>query len=213
VVLRKQSYVRLDNVYETNLFSLRSYDPKIDLPAHHWRLDEKSYQKLMSLLLLEPQDYPSTDSVKPLRKSHATRIPICAPSPTTTQNPQNASIPIRAPGPRATQDLGSAHLPHTPGPITTQHLQNAYSPQRASPGLVRTAPSLRIQTHQMQYSPLYAEYGSTMQLPPPAQHSIRQRESYGYCLGKSAMAILFCLCLCWLLVACVWWLIWRRFSV
>lgn len=94
-VLRKQSYVRLDKIYKTDMSSLRSYNPDIGLPAYNWRLDEKSYRKLMSLLLLEAQDYPPTDSVKSARKTHKERIPICAPGATATQDQRNAYTPQR----------------------------------------------------------------------------------------------------------------------
>jgi hypothetical protein len=93
--LRKQSYVRLDNVYETNISNLRSYSD-IEFPAYHWRLDENSYHKLMGLLFLKVQDYPPTDSLRSIKKIRNARITISAPGRTATQDPENVYIPHRA---------------------------------------------------------------------------------------------------------------------
>lgn len=213
--MRKQSYVRLNNVYETNISSLRAYDPNIELPAYNWRLDEKSYYKLMSVLLLEAQDYPSTKSIRSAVKPHNTVIPICAPGPTTTQNLRNARVTIYTSGPIANQDPRNERIP-TCAPVREtssgpQFHQNPAIPARQHYGNVLA--DRAIQQLQTQRSPPYVSYGTTMELPLPTPHRIRRRESYSYCLCESAIAFLFCLCLCWLLVGFAWWLIWRMFGV
>jgi hypothetical protein len=188
--LRKQSYVRLDNVYETNISSLRSYNLEIELPAYHWRLDEKSYHKLMSLLLLEAQDYPPTDSVKSIRKARNARIPICAPGPTVAQNLRNTRIPICALGTTATQDQG-----------------NAYTPHRLSSEPVLKMPAPRIRTHQIHHSPAYVNYGSIMQLPPPTTHTQRHHQSS----WSSRSIMTFFVCLLCLLFFYVVYRLWYEF--
>jgi hypothetical protein len=206
--------VRLDNVYETNISSLRSYDPNIELPAYNWRLDENSYHKLMTLLSLEAHNYPSTDSLRSVRKTHNASIPICAAGPTATEDLRNAYLPP-IPGPTAPQNLLNARVP-TCAPVRAassapQFHQNSAVPARQLYGDVSA--DLAIQNLQTQRSPPNVNYSTTMELPPPTPHRNQRRESYWCCLCKSAMAFLFCLCLVWLLVGSVGWLIRRKFGI
>jgi hypothetical protein len=60
--LRKQSYVRLHNIYNVPLSLLRAY-PFTRSRAYHWRLDKESYNTLMTALSLKPQHYPPTNTL------------------------------------------------------------------------------------------------------------------------------------------------------
>ncbi len=231
-MLRKQSYVRLDNVYETNISNLRSYNnnPVIELPAYNWRLDETSYHKLMSLLHLKANEYPPTDNFESVRKTHNVSIPIYSPVPTTTQNLQSARITIYAHGPPPTQDPQNLRVSTcVPDPKATPNLQKArvakYTPVRESfepprfasnsTGTVRqhyddALANPAIQRLQACHSSPYGAYGSTMQLPLPATYSIERRRSWGSC--DLARALVFGLLL-WLVVAYAGWLIWHMLGI
>jgi hypothetical protein len=228
--LRKQSYVRLENVYETSISNLQSYVPNIDLPAYHLRLEKESYQKLMSLLSLDAQDYPATDILKSARK---------------TRN--NASIPIRAPACTKTQSAPSPNVrPHVPSPIATQDLHNPLKPMYAlGPTATRNLSELLDETHdpdqpvrtfqfrQNRAGPASQPYGdtfvdleiqaplgfppppcvthdTTMQLPQPALYRTERLRSS--CSRVSAAAVLFCFFVLWLFMAYAGWLIWRMFD-
>jgi len=123
--------------------SLRSYNPDIQRPAYYWRLDEKSYHKLMSLLLLETQDYPPTDSVKSARKAHKERIPICAPGEIATQDQRVAYTPQR---------VSSEPVLIIPPPRIQTH-QTHHSPPHVNYSTIMQLPPPTTQPNRRQQSP------------------------------------------------------------
>jgi hypothetical protein len=219
--LRKQSYVRLESVYETSITNLRSYAPDIDVPAYDLRLDKESYQRLMALLSLDAQDYPPTTALESARKiRNSTRIPISIPGPGTAQTaPYNPALtPTRdarhahcTAVPTATQTLHE--LPHEPqapeepawNPISRQNRAGP-APQPYGDMFVdlesRVPPGLP--------SAPYMTYETVTQLPAPTMHRSQWRRRIFYCCeGEFAVALVFCFFLFWILVAYAGWLVWR----
>jgi hypothetical protein len=228
--LRKQSYVRLENVYETSISNLRSYVPDIDLPAYYLRLEMESYQKLMSLLSLDAQDYQATDMLKSARKArNNASIPIRAPSFTKTQSAPGPDVPSYVPSPIAAQDLHNPpRLMCAPGPIATRNLseilgethnpdQPVRPPQFRQNGVGPASQpygdmfvDLEIRAPLELPPPPCVTYGTTMQLPQPALYRTERRRSS--CSTEFAAAVLFCFFVLWLFVAYAGWLIWRKFG-
>lgn len=228
--LRKQSYVRLENVYETSISNLRSYVPEIDLPAYHLRLEKESYQKLMSLLSLDAQDYPATDTLKSARKiRNNASIPIRAPAFTKTQSAPSPDVRPYVPSPIATQDLQNPPKPMSaPGPTASRNLSELLNETHNPDQPVRTPQfrqnragpasqpygdlfvDLEIQSPPGLPPPSSVAYGTTMQLPHPALHRPERRRSS--CSNKFTGAVVFGFFVLWLLVAYAGWLIWRMFG-
>jgi hypothetical protein len=228
--LRKQSYVRLESVYETSISNLRSYVPDIDLPAYHLRLEKESYQTLMSLLSLDAQDYPATDMLKSARKTrNNASIPIRAPAFTKTQSAPSPDVQPYVPSPIATQDV---HNPPKPmcalGPTATRNLSELLDETHDPDQPVRTSQfcqnragpasqpygnmfvDLEIQAPPGLPPPSSVAYGTTIQLPHPALHRAERRRSS--CPSEFTVAVLFGFFVLWLFLAYAGWLIWRMFG-
>ncbi len=235
-VLFKQSYVRLDSIYRTKLSNLRSYnnDHTIELPAYNWRLDESSYYKLMCLLNLEAQEFPSTDNVMSTRYSQnhsnavlaplSTRTPLSTntsniqrsrdakylPDPTGNIDEENGQIPTCASGSAATLDLENVYREGCTPPADSLRCSESLldTADAATQYCNDTRSDATIQSLQSHHANLSGiTYDIETQLPLPAtQNTGHYRGHDGSHWCKMLYAL--CLCLVSLLQFCLGWMIW-----
>lgn len=225
--LRKQSYVRTEHVYETDISNLRSYAPDNNLPAYHLRLDEESYLKLMSILSLEAQDYPATDTLKSARKTRKyASVPIHGPSTGTSQN---AAHPDPAPNTPTTIKASNPRIPRASmsasDPTAAQNLYDLLYEPDATEQPTKARPAAEPRSDMFvdleacmppgSPPPSCITYDTAKQLSPPPVHGSKRGGSS--CLGRFAAAFalrsfgaLAACGECWsAAVAYVWGLGWR----
>jgi hypothetical protein len=158
----KQSYVRLDHIYEARLSMLRSYSP--NRRAYHWRLDMTSYCRLATLLGLEPEIYPSTSN---LWETATARLQQLA-------NPK--AIPDEVVSPTAHRIVAPSTVPSfSPSTAAPEELRTSYIPPRANQQQSTTVPRYLPRTRQTRYPNSFAHYCTTRQLPTPTTYTPRRQ--------------------------------------
>ena len=167
----KQSYVRLDHVYDAPFSVLRSYSP--NGRAYHWRLDINSYCRLAALLALEPEVYPPTNN---LWETATTRLQQLA-NPTLVQD--------QGPGLSFQHSVATERIP-SPAPTSAapSDVLTEYIPPTASQQQRPRTPDIWSQTDESRDSTMYPNYGPIRQLPMPTTYTPRRQ---GGCCSFATM--------------------------
>lgn len=189
--LYKQSYVRLDHVYNISFDLLRSYSNDMNGRAYQWRLDEVSYHRLANLLHLKPETYQPTSN---LSETEAMRPQLLA---------DQGVIPDHEPSARFQQSVDVAGVPSlvsasaAPNNFCTDHIPPMANQQQ---GL-----GVSDLCSQTSFSHSDANYGTIRGLPTPVIHTSRRQRDF----PSLAMIIL---TIFWLLMIYTGWWIYRTLS-